>query len=342
MSSSNSLTLSFRMQNFLDSEINLNIMTYLSQGLSFREIGEKIGKKHSFVQTRSDFLKKHKIMTFGRWNVDSYALGMVRTAEFYDYKPEIKNEILSDKSENHNKRNFYLSYFSHVIMGKMRYFAIYAYPEEVKNRTGFEITSWYYFFPHFTLPFFRNDNFEKELENTFESENNKNPLPPRGEKIKPDLIDIYLCRYIQMELEDVNLREYTRRMEEEIGNLVDVHYSTLRTRFQKLKEKGVIYPVNPLDFEELPFIRFYFITAYPEVFRFCKVLSRLNIITAISFMENNEYMVLVQCPYNTREAVAQFLGNLDQECQIFSTSCIESNRGLPYKYYLQKYASNAF
>ncbi len=333
MNSLGSIVLSFRMQNFLDSQTNLNIMTYLSQGLSFREIGEKIGKKHSFVQTRSDFLRKHKIMTFGRWNIDSYALGMIKTAEFYDYKPEIKNEILNNK----NGKNFYLSYFSHVVMGKMKYFAMYTYPEEIKNRTGFEITSWYYFFPHFTLPFFKNDNFEEELKKIFKNENNENPLPPRGEKIRPDLIDIYLCRYIQLELEDVNLKKYTTRMEDEIGDLTDVHYSTLRTRFQRLKEKSVIYPINPLDFGELPFIRLIFITTYPEIFRFCKTLSKLNIITAISFMEGNKNMALVQCPYNTGEAIVQFLGNLDQGCQIFSTAKIESNRGLPYKYYLKKH-----
>ena len=63
--------------NFLDSQMNLDIMSYLTRGLSFRKIAHKIGKKHSHIQTRSDFLNKHSMMTFGRWNIDVQALGIV-------------------------------------------------------------------------------------------------------------------------------------------------------------------------------------------------------------------------------------------------------------------------
>ena len=317
--------------NFLDNQENLDIMTYLSRGLSFRQIAHKIGKKHSHVQIRSDFLNRHSMMTFGRWNIDVDALGIVKTAQFYMYGEKIKDKILDDN------RNFYLSYLSQVMMGQMKYFAMFNYPEEEKTREGFEITSFYYTFPNFNLPFFRNENFNKELEEIFEQEDNISPFPPRGEKIKPDLIDIYICRYVQLELGDINLKRYTKRMEEEIGDLIDVRYSTVRNHFQKLKRKNIIYPANPLDLTVISYIRAFFITSYDKIFKLLNTLSKLNIIVAVSFMENNKYLLYVYCPYDKYKDIANFLSNLDNDCQIFSVTNMFSNRGLPYKYYRKKY-----
>jgi hypothetical protein len=322
----------FAVQNFLDNQENLDIMTYLAEGLSFRQIAQKIGKKHSYVQTRSDFLKNNAMMTFGRWNVDVQAIGMVKTAEFCNYKEEIKNEILSDKN-----RNFYLSYLSQVTMGEMKYFAMYTFPEEIENRIGFEITSWYYTFPHFTRPFFKNRQFENEFERIFEKEDNESSIPPRGERIRdPDLIDIYICRYVQLELGDINLKEYTRRMKEEIGDLIDVHYSTVRTRFQRLRKKKILYPVNPLNFSEISYVNVFFLTACDQIFRFMKTLNKLNIITAISFMSDNRSILFVNCPYDKKNAIANVLSRLDRRSEMFSVTSMYVNRGLPYKYYLDK------
>ena len=89
----------------------------IARGLSFRQKAHRIGKKHSFVQAKSDFLRSHAMMIFGRWNVDVQALGMIKTAEFYDYEEGIKSEILGDKYEN-----FYLSYLTRIMMGKMKYY----------------------------------------------------------------------------------------------------------------------------------------------------------------------------------------------------------------------------
>ena len=217
MSPSSMPTTEFAVLNFLDTQVNLDVMTFLAEGLSFRQIAYKIGKKHSFVQTRSDFLRNHTMIAGGRWNVDLQALGIVKTVAFYDYKEEIKNEILG----NENK-NFYLSYLSQVLMGEMKYFAMYNYPEEIRDREGFEVTSWYDTFPRFKVPFFKNRQFENEFKNIFEEEDNENTLPPRGKKIKDfDLIALFICRYIQLESRDINRKRYTRRMNEEIGDLLD-------------------------------------------------------------------------------------------------------------------------
>ena len=333
MSPSNAFVTEFEVKNFLNSQLNLDVMAYLAKGLSFRQIAQKIGKKHSHVQSRSDFLRKHSMMTFGRWNIDVQALGMVKTFKFYEFKEEIKNEILGNED-----KNFYLSYLAQVIMGKMKYFAMYTYPDEVKDKIGSEITSWYFTFPHFTLPFFRNEYSEKEIEKIFEEEDNENPLSPRGKKIKdPDLIDMYICRYVQLELEDINLKKYTRRMEEEIGNLIDVRYSTVRNRFHRLRKKNVIYPMNPLDFTGISYTPVFFTTGYNQVFRLMKTLNKLNIMTGISFTEDDKNILHLQCPYDTRNAVANFLSSLDGDSEMFSITKMHVNRGLPYKYYLRKH-----
>lgn len=320
----------FAVQNFLSEEVNLDVMSYLSMGLSYREIARKIGKNHSFVQDRSRFLKDYQMMVRGRWNVDVQALGMVKTVEFYSYTEENWNEIM--------KENFYLSYLSQIMMGTMKYLAMYTFPEEVRNRTGSEITSWYYTFPHFTLPFFKNGSFEEEFWRIFKEEDNENPLPPRGEKIKdPDLIDLFICRFVQTELEDINLREYTRRMKEEIGDIVDVPYSTVRTRFQKLREKHVIFPVNPISLTEASYVHLFCITSYNQIFRLMKSLNRLNILVAISFMKDDGNILYIHSSYDKQHAIANILSELDKKGQMFSVTNLQVNRGLPYKYYVQKY-----
>jgi len=93
----------------------------------------------------------------------------------------------------------------------------------------------------------------------------ENPLPPREERIKnPDLINIYICRFVQIELEDVNLKKYTRRTEEDIGDIIDVHYSTVRTKFQRLKEKHVIFPVNPINLTGAFYVHLFYIKSYNQ------------------------------------------------------------------------------
>jgi len=72
-------------QDFLSEEINLEIMTYLSEGLTAKTITEKVGKPHSFVQDTIRFLRDHQMRVRGQWNIDVRALVMTKTIEFYDY-----------------------------------------------------------------------------------------------------------------------------------------------------------------------------------------------------------------------------------------------------------------
>ena len=313
---------------FLGSQADLDMITYLSKA-------HRIGKEYLLEKARNDFIDKYSITKFGRWNIDVNALGMTKTIGFYGYSENSWKKIFS--------RNLFLSHLSQIEIGIAKYLAMYTFPDE-EEKVGSEISSWYYMFPYFTHPFFENGEFEKKFERIFEEENNRNPLPPRGGKIKkPDLIDMYICRYVQRELGDINLGEYTRRMREEISDLVKVHERAVETRFRRLEEKKIIYPVNPLNFTELSYVDVFFITAYEEVFRFMKTLNKLNIITAISFMENNSKNILyIQCPYDKKNTIANILNELDRKSQIFSIVNTYVNRGLPYRYYLRKYKKQKY
>ena len=330
MNASNLAPADFEVRRFLDDQMNLDIMTYFAEGLHIGQIAEKIGENSTFVQSSIDFLRSHRMMTTStRWNIDVNALGMMKTVEFSKYSEKELGKILD--------RNIFLSYLSKIEVGLPRYLAMYTFPSEVEEKIGSEITSWYYIFPHFTPPFFKKGQFERKIESLFEEENNEDPLPPRGERIEnPDIIDILICRHIQLELEDINLRRYTESMKEEIGNLIDVNFDTVQSRFQRLKDKNVIYPISPFDFRELAYVEVFFITIYDEIFRFLKALNKINIIAAISFMKDGKKILYVQIPQNRKDAIANILSSLDRESQMFTVTEVYMNRGLPYKYYLKK------
>ena len=302
-------------------------MIHFAQGLSYEEIGEKIGIESAVVRERIEFLKDYGMMNFGRWNVDVEALGMTKTIKFYEYSEDSWKRIYEN--------NLFLSYLSQVKMGRTRYLAMYTFPEKKKDKIGSEISSWYYLFPHFTLPF-KVWDFSKKLEKTFEKEDNENPLPERGERIEnPDLIDIYLSMYVQQEFMDINSERYTRKMEEEIGN--HVSDKLIEERLKTLKEKNIIYPVNPFDFTRISYIHIFFITAYAEKFRFMKALNKLNVTTGISFAENNENIIYVHCPIDVQNDIANLMNKLDKESKMFAITLVYENRTLPYKYFLREY-----
>jgi len=53
-------------KSFCDQD-NLDAMYWLTQGLSYRDIGEKIGRPHSFIQRVNNFLRNHGLMAGGQW-----------------------------------------------------------------------------------------------------------------------------------------------------------------------------------------------------------------------------------------------------------------------------------
>ena len=319
-------------RSLLEDQRNLDIMNFFAKGMSCKEIAEKTEQELPLVEDFINHLRKMKITTFGRWNVDVNALGMSKTLEFRDFTEDSWNDIY--------ERNFFLSYLSQIKMGKTKYLAMYTIPEEVEEKVGIEISSWYYSCPHFKDPFFKSVFTEENFFENYSEENNDNPLPPRGERIEnPDLIDIYLCRYVQRELGDVNLKKYIEMMKGEIGNIIEVSEDEVEAHFKTLRDKNIIYPIVPLDFSKIFYTRIYSIISSEEVeiFRLMKALNKFNIITAISYMEGRKVVLLIQCPYESQEAITRILDQLDKENEMYQVTKVYANRGIPYKHYLKKF-----
>lgn len=316
-------------RNFLNEQENLDVMTYFSKGDSYDEIAKKIGRSEPFVKSSVEFLKKHGLIPFGRWNIDVDALEMIKTLVFCNYTEDSWNKLF--------RRNFFLSYFSQIDVGKTKYLAMYTFPKEVKDRIGIQITSWYYTFPNFEIPFFKYDfNADLFLEQ-YENEENSNTLPQRGDNSRnPDLIDLFICRYIQKETGAVNLKKYSTRMEKEIGDIIDVDEDEVRAHFERLVDNHVIYPVVPLEFSEISYIHIYCITSLDDIFRLMKMLNRFNIIAGLSFIMGKKAFLYIHCPSNLTRTIMEVFSQLDRESEIYHVTKFRKNLGLPYKYYLKK------
>jgi len=323
-------TLKPHIENFLNDQTNLDVMTYLAKGEPSEKITKKIEIKPLFLESRINFIKKCGLISFGSWNVDVNALGMIKTFEFCDYNEEGWNKLF--------EKNFFLSYFSQIEIGKIKYLAMYTFPEEIKDKIGFEMSSWYYTFPSFKAPFFRNDFSKEKFLELYDEETNENPLPSRGEKIEnPSLIDFYICRYVQLEVGATDLKKYAGRMKKEIGNIIDISYDEVIKHYQMLKEKNIIYRVSPLNFTNFSFVSFYCITSLRKVFKLMKTLNKFNILTGISFMRGKKSFLIIHCPHESRNTIIRIFDQLNRESEIYFITKIYENRGFPYKYYLEKF-----
>jgi len=314
----------------LDKQINLDIMASLSKGKPYREIVKKTEKRASYVRSVVRSLKDYGLIQFGRWNVDIQALGMIKTLEFRGFTEDSWNKIFDN--------NLFLSYLSKIKIGKTKYLAMYTFPKEIREKKGSEISSWYYNYPHFEVPFFKQNFTKKNFLEQFEKENNESCLPHRGKKIKkPDIIDYLICRYVQLEKDDPNMQKCAEEINEIIGTDIDVSSDLVEKRFERLKRNNIIYPVVPLDFSGISYGRIYCIISSREIFKLMKTLNRFNMITAISFVEGNSYVLLIQCPYEFQNTVTRIIDQLDRENEMYVVTRVHVNRGFPYKYYLEKF-----
>ncbi|MGD2247573.1 MAG: hypothetical protein PVF58_04145 [Candidatus Methanofastidiosia archaeon] len=111
--------------------------------------------------------------------------------KFYKYCGDDKPLEVLEQDE-------YLTFFADIKKGKSQNFAMYTFPNEVEPKIGDRISPYYYLIPKFKAPLFQNDISLDEFKNTFKTENNENPLPPRGRAIDPDIIHIEIARYADM------------------------------------------------------------------------------------------------------------------------------------------------
>ncbi len=334
-----------RVRRFIDKQDNLDAIYYLMKGLSYREVGEKIGRSHSFVQRVNNFLKNSGLITGRQWKVDVNAMNMTRTFEFYDYD-------LDGRPEEVRENNEFLSYFADIKRGRSGHFAIYNFPNEVHPKIGEGISPYYILVPKFKAPLDQCRISQNMFKEAYESKNRESPLPSRGEPIDPDIIHIEIARYIELfgnpilaEPADtaggINLSKLvdiirTDIEEEGLGEIVDVTYDIVRNRYNEMLNKSIIYPGFGLDMRRLGYVLSFGWIKHNEIYRIMKTFAHFNIVIALAYTERDKYLLHLQYPKDREIEIFQILNELDPENETFKVLKVHDNRTLSYYYYFEK------
>lgn len=322
------------------------------RGLSYREIGEKIGKSHPFVQRRSNFLRNNGLVTGGNWRIDVEAMGMTKKFKFYD-------RCIAGWPEEVKENDHFLTYFADIKKGKSQHLAMYTFPDEIEPKTGENISPYYYLIPKFKAPLLENEISLHEFMDVYEHENNENPLPPRGEPIDPDIVHIEIAGYIQLfgnpnqqefankrkEISenntDINLRKLVKLIREDmkdegLADSIDVTYDIVRNKYNAMLEKNIIYPGFALEMRRLGYVLSFCWIENSEIYRIMKAFSHFNVITALAYNHDNRHLLHLQYPINRENVILRILDQLDLNNETFKVLTVHCNRVLPYPYYLDR------
>jgi len=350
-----------RLQRFIEDQDNLDAIYFLMKGDSYREIGDKIGRSHSFVQRVNMFLQNHGLSTGKKWRIDSNAMGMTKKYKFYEYKRKRNTAALEDifQPDEVVKFDDFLTFYSEVKKGVTEYFAIYTFPNEHKQQIGEKMSPYYYYIPKFKAPLLKNNINLNNFKNSLGNETNENPLPPRGIPLDPDLIHIEIARYIELfgnphvfaptdnkalqenDIDEFNLWKLVYIIgddikEEGLLGKVDVTYDIVRNRYNEMIEKNIIYPGFGLEMRNLEYELCFCWIEHSEIYKIMKALGNYNIISAISYTKKDKYLLHIQYYKKTEEEVMKILNYLDPQNEVFKVLEIHNNRTIPYPYYFEK------
>lgn len=308
----------------------LDVMYYLSRGFSIEETATKMERTHSFVKKLDTLLGTYGLLTDTRWGIDAEALGMKKILKIYPDSEYVRDQLLSD--------DFFITYLVQARKEKEFLVTIYTFPEESEEEIGgISISDWYYTFPRFTVPFFKENLFE-EFFNEYNSISNESPFPPRGTPLQDvDLIDIYICKWAQIWPEfDKEKDKLTVTIKEEIEDLIDVSYNLVKDRINILKEKNIIFPINPLFLKRLGYNALMSIINHQKIFRVVKTFSQFNIMSALCFISEEKYGLWLHYPHEHEKSILQILNNLDSHNETYLLSDALIRTTIPYKYFPNK------
>jgi hypothetical protein len=344
----------YRFRRCFGQQDNLDAIYWLMKGYSYREVGDKIGRSHSFVQRVSNFLRVHGLAVGRQWKADLEALNMTRTFKFYDYmRDDMPREVLR------NER--FLSYFADIKGGKSGHFIIYTFPNEIDTKIGESISPYYILIPRFKAPLYECDISLDTFEEAYAQENNENPFPPRGELIEPDIIHIEIARYVELfgkPIPDRPTDEALERIDEEdqgevnlsrlvdiikddmkaegLEDKVDITYDIVRNRYNDMIEKNIIYPGFGLDMRPLGYILSFCWIKKDEIYSIMKSFANFNVVTGLAYTEGDKYLLHLQFLKEKEIEILQILDNIDHENEVFKVLEVHDNITVPYEYYFEK------
>ena len=343
-----------RLRRFVSDQDNLDAIYWLMKGFSYREVGEKIGRPHSFVQRVNNFLRNHGLTTGRQWRIDVDAMNMTKTFKFYEY------DMVSRPYEV-RESNLFLTYFADIKRGKSGHFAMYTFPNEVHPKIGESISPYYILVPRFKAPLDQCKISQDEFYEAYKSEDNEYPLPSRGKPIDPDIIHIEIARYVELfgnpghiestdtaaqkiekiGLSEINLSRLVEMIkydveDEGLADTVDVTYDIVRNRYNEMLKKNIIYPGFGIEMRQLGYVLSFCWIKADEIYRIMKTFANFDIVTALAYTEKDKYLLHLQYPKNKEIEIFQILNELDPENEVFKVLEVHDNRVLPHPYYFEK------
>lgn len=323
---------------FFNDEKKLDTVYYLMQGLTYRQIAEKIDKRIPYVQRVMNFLRNNGLLYWGRWTPNVYRIGMEKSIAFLDYK----------ERNLPNKSNFEYTTYANLVQAEVtKTLVVYTYlekdREKIVGEKGEVVTPFYYTNTHFTIPFFKKSDTVKEFFDIMDSvDNDRNILmgTPSFEKkeVCRDPITVFICRYSEKlpELTSGVLTEYLKQDFKDCK--VEVTYERVRSTLNKMKDEGVIFPKNALYFEPLSFQAALVRITTKEIYKIMGTFNKFNMLTRVALIRNKPeiFYLYVQYPFYQFSWVMRILDELDPDHKTYIETEFLFADTIPYQWSLRK------
>ena len=325
--------------NFFGDQKKLDTAYYLMQGLTYREIAEKIGSRISYVQRVMDFLRNNGLLHWGRWSPNVYKIGMKKSIAFLDW--EQREMPVKDNRK-------YATYASHVQTEETKVLVVYTYPEKdedkIKGDIGEQITPFYYTNTRFTVPFFKRLDLVKEFFDIFDSMDNNEKIlmgSPSFETNKVDdhPITVYICKYSEL-LPELTAGMLTEKLEQDFKDYkeIDINFERVRNTLNKMKEEEVIFPKNLLYLKPLSYQASLVKICSKEIYKVMGTFNEFNMLTRVALTnEKNIYYFYIQYPFYQFSEVMEILDKVNPAHRTYIETKFILGETIWYKWSLEKF-----
>jgi hypothetical protein len=325
--------------NFFNDQKKLDTVYYLMQGLTYRQIAEKIDKQISYVQRVMNFLRENDLLFWGRWSPNVYKIGMRKSIAFLDWEDR----------ELPVKKNYRHTTYVHLAQAeRAKAIVIYTYLKEeetdIEGDIGEQITPFYYTHTRFTVPLFKKIDLAKEFHDRFESTKNDKKIligtPSfEVEKVYDDPITVYICSHAEL-LPEATPGILTEKLEEDFKDHeeIEISYDKIRTTINKMKEKEVIFPKNALNFEPLSYQAALVRIETEEIYRIMATFNEFNMLTRMALTpDQNIFYLYVQYPFYQFSDVMEILAELDPANRTYVETKFVFSDNIYYQWSLERF-----
>lgn len=327
--------------NFFNDQKKLDTVYYLMQGLTYRQIAEKIDKQISYVQRVMDFLRNNGLLYWGRWAPNIYKIGMRKSIAFLKW--EEREVPLRDNP-------YYETYIHHVQAEETKVCVIYTYPKEdepkIKGEKGELITPFYYTYPRFTVPLLKKVELVKEFFDVFDSVSYDEKIlagtPSFEEKSYTEPIVVYICRYGEL-LPELAPGTLTDKLEQDFKDHkeVDITYNNVRDTLNWMKEEEVIYPKNALYLKPLFYQSVLTKVKTKEIYRIMGTFNQFNMLTQMALTrEPDLYYLFIQYPFYQFSEIMEILDEVDSTHKAYILTKFVDSDTIYYKWSLERFLSS--